>query len=150
MRHRWHNIAPSTYTVNEAGAAVLQSIPLAGQIELAAKNNSGNDILLQAPAEVTYLSPLHPLANVAAVVSPVNNIKQLSAQPLSAQDIAVASVPAAPVVPSTSGVTQAFQDIASKVGLVSPAGTPVSKDTIIIFVASGIAVIGILALIFKS
>ena len=148
-KDKWKN-SVATHSAEQLALAVAN-----GTIIPQAADDSGNGMLLAAPAVKTYLSSSSP---ESPVINPV-----ITAVPSQAAPAQIATVDASgniiglsqningSLTPSIIPATiQALTNTSTNLGLTPTATTPsVSSDTIIICVAGGIAIIGILALIFK-
>jgi hypothetical protein len=117
----WKNSVAS-YTAAQNAAAIANGtiIPQPAPVD-----SSGNNALLAAPSVKTYLNPISPEpVFITPSFTPTGQI-------------------------ATTDPANVLTDAATSLGLIQPAAPSVGSDTIVICIAGGIALIGILALIFK-
>lgn len=125
LKHKWHNVAPIESGMDNAVAGAYGSLQE-----------------ISSPAEKTYISPLVPQDTSQGPVVKANPV--LTIDNSEGNVIISAKVNDSPTL-------QALKDVATSLGIIQPDQTKeISKDTIMIYLAAGVATIGILALILKS
>jgi hypothetical protein len=125
------------------------------------QDDSGNNILLASPAIKTYLNSMStesPIINsgAAPASAPIDE-GRITTVDASGNIITLTQGSSGALVPKITSAGSpvnplpALTSVATDLGLIGSAATPSSNsDTIVIYIAGGIALIGILALIFKN